>query len=144
MLCWRTSSLACFPLGWAVLLCTGEPVVEIPSWRERSGFQAQPQPKWSPNQGTRMTHFCSPFWLYFSVGCDTRNLATHWWHHFFCNKFGSYIECLTGKRAHIIDIGFLRKNSCDCVLCYSVPLPLIPSPGILLECGLISSKFDKG
>lgn len=80
---------SCFPPGWAVLLCTGELLVEI-SGRKRPGFQTQPQAKWSPHQGMKMSHSCSPFWLYSSVGCDTRNLATQqWWHHFFCNKFGS-------------------------------------------------------
>lgn len=77
---------SCFPPGWAVLLCAGELLVEI-SGRKRPGFQTQPQAKWSPHQGMRMSHSCSPFWLYSSVGCDTRNPATQqWWHHFFLQQ----------------------------------------------------------
>lgn len=73
------SRTSCPTMGWwdrTVGQWLGSPV------GERSGFQTQHQPKWSLNQGIRMSHFCSPFWVYFSAGCDTRNLATqNQWHH---------------------------------------------------------------
>lgn len=101
------------------------PVAGISCGRERSGFQTQHQPKRSPNQGIRMSHFCSPFWLYFSVGCNTRNLATqHWWHHliFLQQVWQPYKVPYRKKSSH--HRHWIPKKTRDCVHCYSARHPL--------------------